>query len=135
MIENQNIILSIEDVCKIFGNQVVLNGINLNVAVGEFVSIVGPSGCGKSTLFKSILGISPPTSGTVTVFTGPNQTYPKVINNPSRDIGIVTQKYSLYKHLNAIENVAFGLMLDESEIWHRIISWIPFKIFGVPCSE
>ena len=76
---------------------------------GEFIAIVGPSGCGKSTILNLIHGFSdvyPPTAGEVLV-------RGRKVLGPGRDRGMIFQKYSSFPHLTVIENVTFGLELDE----------------------
>ena len=80
----------------------ILNGINLDIAAGEFVSIVGQTGCGKSTLLRLILGEEAPTRGRVLV-DGRER------SQPDRSCGYVPQKYSLFPDKTALGNVAFGL--------------------------
>jgi NitT/TauT family transport system ATP-binding protein len=101
-----------------FGDKKVLYDVNLEVAAGQFVALVGPSGCGKSTFLYAVLGTHPPRSGFI-------MAGQKEIRHASRDVGIVYQHYSLYDYLTTIENVAFGLMLDQTNIPHRIFH--PFK--------
>lgn len=93
----------------------VLGGVNLKVAKGQIVALVGPSGCGKSTLLRAILGTHPPCQGQIC-------TDDRVINTPNREVGIVYQNYELYPFLTAKENVAFGLMLDQTSLPFRVCS-------------
>ena len=76
---------------------------------GQIVAVVGPSGCGKSTLLRAILGTHPPKNGEI-------WTNGHLVTAPNRDVGIVYQHYSLYDFLTAEQNVAFGLMLDETSL-------------------
>jgi putative spermidine/putrescine transport system ATP-binding protein len=80
-------------------------GIDLDVAEGEFVTLLGPSGCGKTTTLGLIAGFFPPTAGEIYLKGKP------VADLPSfrRDIGVVFQDYALFPHMTAAENVAFGL--------------------------
>jgi len=104
-----------------FGQKRVLGDVNLKVARGQFLSLVGPSGCGKSTLLRAIVGTHPPRQGQILLFS-PGQTTPgKPITQPGRDRGIVYQHYSLFPFLTAQDNVAVGLMLDQTNI--------PFRLF------
>src|SRR5574338_428209 len=88
-----------------FGDVVALDGIDLDIRSGEFVSFLGPSGCGKTTALRLVAGFDRPTSGRVFVegkdITGmpPNR----------RDIGMVFQAYSLFPNMTAVKNVEFGL--------------------------
>lgn len=80
----------------------ILNGINLEIESGEFVSIVGQTGCGKSTLLRLILAEESPIRGRVLV-DGRERT------QPDRSCGYVPQKYSLFPDKTALGNVTFGL--------------------------
>ena len=88
---------------------------DLDVEDGEFVVFVGPSGCGKTTALRMIAGLEDITSGTVKV--GGN-----VVNDlppKARDMAMIFQNYALYPHMNAYDNMAFGLKmrgLDGREI-------------------
>jgi NitT/TauT family transport system ATP-binding protein len=79
----------------------VLNGVDLEIERGEFVSIVGQTGCGKSTLLRLVLGEQRPTRGRVFV-DGHER------SQPDRLCGYVPQKYSLFSDKTVIENVTFG---------------------------
>ena len=79
----------------------VLNGINLEIGSGEFISIVGQTGCGKSTLLRLILGEQRPTRGRVLV----NECER---SQPDRLCGYVPQKYSLFSDKTVLDNVTFG---------------------------
>ena len=80
----------------------VLNGMELSVRTGEFVSIVGPSGCGKSTLLLLLAGLTRPTAGTI-LMDG------REVTGPGVERGIVFQHYSLFPWMTARTNIAFGL--------------------------
>jgi putative spermidine/putrescine transport system ATP-binding protein len=97
--------LEISEASKRFGAVTVLDGVDLGVARGEFVSLLGPSGCGKTTLLRIIAGLLAPDGGVVRL-DGENIT----AKPPHRrDIGVVFQNYALFPHLTVAENVAFGL--------------------------
>jgi len=104
--------LKIRSVSHRYGGYPVLHNINLRIAAGQIVAVVGPSGCGKSTLLRAILGTHPPTSGEI-IANGHR------ITEPTRDVGIVYQNYSLFDFLTARDNVAFGLKLDQTALWQR----------------
>lgn len=106
------IILNAKGVRKQYGDNLILNGIDLNVRQGEFITIVGPTGCGKSTLFRSILGSEHPTSGTISFDD-------KLIDYPHRDRGVVFQKYSLFPHLTVLHNVMFGPELETFNMYEK----------------
>lgn len=119
----RKIILNVEGVSQWFGKNRVLHDINLKVVQGQFVALVGPSGCGKSTLLRAILGTEPPKEGIV-------ETDGEQVLGPNRNVGIVYQKYGLYRFLTVQDNVAFGPKLDETQIYHRTLMpwyWFPKK--------
>ncbi len=90
---------------KSFGPVDVLKDINLAVEDGSFVVLVGPSGCGKSTLLRTIAGLEPATSGSITIGG-------KIVNDlapAQREIAMVFQSYALYPHMDVYRNMALGL--------------------------
>jgi len=115
--------LTIKNVCHWFGDNRVLEDINLEIDAGQVVALVGPSGCGKSTLLRAILGTHPPNEGEI-------KTGGYAVTGPTRDVGIVYQHYSLYPFLTAEQNVAFGLLLDETSLFFRTFlfwKWFPLR--------
>src|SRR5262245_40870683 len=84
---------------------VAVDDLSLDIAEGEFFSLLGPSGCGKTTTLRMIGGFQDPTRGTV--YLGGRD----VTDDPpyKRDVNTVFQSYALFPHLNVYENVAFGL--------------------------
>lgn len=106
--------LEVRNVSHRFGDFPVLDQINLKIWPGQIVAIVGPSGCGKSTLLKAILGTHPPSEGQILADGDP-------VVGPTRNVGIVYQQYSLYDFLTAEGNVAFGLKLDQSSFFSRLV--------------
>jgi ABC-type Fe3+/spermidine/putrescine transport system ATPase subunit len=83
----------------------VLDGIDLDVARGELVSLLGPSGCGKSTLLRMVAGFIKPDDGRIEI-AGRDVTK---VPTHRRNVGIVHQSHALWPHLTVAENVAFGL--------------------------
>ncbi|MFF6992463.1 ATP-binding cassette domain-containing protein [Streptomyces sp. NPDC010273] len=90
-----------------FGATIALDGLDLTVRPGEFLALLGPSGCGKTTALRMLAGFEHPTSGEVLV-DGKDVTD---VPAHRRDAGMVFQSYSLFPHLNALDNVAFGLRM------------------------
>jgi NitT/TauT family transport system ATP-binding protein len=84
------------------GDTLALDGVDLEVQAGGFVSLVGTSGCGKSTLLNIVAGLEQPTAGTVTVDGD-------LVVGPGPDRGVVFQAYSLFPWRTVAENIAFGL--------------------------
>ena len=97
--------LDVSGATKSFGAATVLDGVDLGVGQGEFVSLLGPSGCGKTTLLRIVAGLLGVDRGTVKL-DGQNIT---ALPPHKRDVGVVFQNYALFPHLTVAENVAFGL--------------------------
>lgn len=117
--------IEIRGVTKSFGSHRVLDTIDATIQAGEIVAFVGPSGCGKSTLLNCIVGTLQPTDGSIAVWDADDKLM-RVVSGPGRDRGIVYQRYSLFPHLTALQNVAFGLMLDETsppDRWLKPLQW------------
>ncbi len=95
----------LERVSKLFGDLAAVDDLSLDIAEGEFFSMLGPSGCGKTTTLRMIGGFEDPSLGTV--YLGGRD----VTDDPpyKRDVNTVFQSYALFPHLNVYENVAFGL--------------------------
>lgn len=110
--------LKIEHASHSFNNSKVLHDVNLTIERGSFVALIGASGCGKTTLLKAILGTHPLKDGKV--FINDSE-----VTSPTRDIGIVYQKYTLFPHLTVEQNVAEGLKLDQTSIPFRM--FLPWK--------
>jgi len=106
--------LSFRNVWVEYGNQVVLERINLEIASGTFLSIVGPSGAGKSTFLRLILGQEKPSQGAVLL---EGQPFPA---EPGPDRGIVFQRYSVFPHLTVLGNVLLGYELAASPFTARL---------------
>ena len=121
---SEEIVLRIQGVNHWFGSNRILHDVNLQVVRGEILSLVGPSGCGKSTLLRAIVGTHPPCEGKLTVHSGQDDHEGKIVTTPGRDRGIVYQQYSLFPFLTAQQNVALGLMLDETSL--------PYRFFCLP---
>ena len=107
------------NVSKSFGNQLVLDNINLYIDKDEFVTLLGPSGCGKTTTLRIIGGFEKPTEGKVE-FIGKD-----VTNEPpnKRFVNTIFQKYALFPNMDVGENVAFGLRVKKTpqkEIQKRV---------------
>ncbi|MCV3271696.1 amino acid ABC transporter ATP-binding protein [Roseobacter sinensis] len=97
--------LSLRGVRKSFGDNIVLSGIDLDVAAGEMVCLIGASGSGKSTLLRCINQLEPIDDGVV-LLDGQDISEPGLDLGPVRQrIGIVFQSYNLFPHMSALQNV------------------------------
>ncbi|MBL8582762.1 MAG: ABC transporter ATP-binding protein [Rhizobiaceae bacterium] len=104
---------------KRFSTQTALDRVDLDIAAGEFVSLLGPSGCGKSTLLRIIAGFEQPTSGTVRIH-GEDVTGRPPDKRPTN---LVFQRGALFPHMSVRENIGYGLKLrrwDQSRMRARI---------------
>ena len=112
--------VSLDRVRKAFpGAPDAVHELSLEIADGEFVSLVGPSGCGKSTTLNLIAGLDQPTSGSIRIDGKPVEG----LEPGERDIAMVFQSYALYPHKDVRGNLAFPLevaRLERSEIDKRI---------------
>ena len=97
----------LEELSRRYGPVVALDQLNLTLAPGELVALLGPSGCGKTTALRLVAGLEEANSGRV-VFGGKDVTG---LPASKRDVGMVFQAYSLFPHMTAMQNVAFGLTL------------------------
>ena len=100
--------LDAEGIRKSFGTTEVLKGVTLDIAPGEFVSLLGPSGCGKSTLLRIIAGFAAQTGGTVKI----GGRVVDAVPPKARDLAMVFQSYALYPHMTAAENIALPLEME-----------------------
>lgn len=102
--------IKLVDVTKSFDNQVVLNGLNLEIPQGKITAVIGPSGEGKSVLLKHMIGLMRPDSGTVLV-EGENITVMgrTALNHVREKFGMLFQNAALFDSMTVFENVAFPL--------------------------
>jgi ABC-type Fe3+/spermidine/putrescine transport system ATPase subunit len=99
--------LRIVDVSKIFAGAAAVKEFSLEIAAGEFVSLLGPSGCGKTTLLRMIGGFEFPDHGRIVLDDADITSRPP----NKRPINMVFQRVTLFPHLNVAENVGFGLRI------------------------
>ena len=98
--------LELRHISQNYGDRVLLQDINLQVAAGEIVALLGPSGSGKSTLLSIVAGLQPPLQGSVW-FDGQEITG---MAPEQRRFALMFQDFALFPHLNVLDNVAFGLV-------------------------
>jgi NitT/TauT family transport system ATP-binding protein len=105
--------ISVRSVSKTFdspkGDVLAVANVNLNIAPGEFVSILGPSGCGKSTLLMMMAGLEPTSSGGIDVDSMP-------VLEPRRDFGLIFQDPTLLPWLTAEQNVLFPIRMMRLDV-------------------
>ena len=102
-------LIEIKGIKKAFDDIQVLEGIDIDVEDGEFLTLLGPSGCGKTTLLRIIAGFETADEGEI-LFNGKDMFRMKHYERP---VNTVFQKYALFPHLNVYDNVAFGLKLKK----------------------
>lgn len=107
-------LLSLRDVWVEYGDKIVLEKVDLDVAAGSFVSIIGPSGAGKSSLLRLILGQETPTRGSILLDGAP------LPGECGPDRGVVFQRYSVFPHLTALGNTLFGLECAQAPLLARL---------------
>jgi len=103
-------LLEVRGVAKRFGSVDVLKSISLNIASGEFLTLLGESGSGKTTLLRLIAGFEQPTSGEIWMGGERLDTLPPY----KRRVNTVFQQYALFPHLSVRENVAYGLRVQNT---------------------
>ncbi|MBB5407247.1 NitT/TauT family transport system ATP-binding protein [Paraburkholderia sp. HC6.4b] len=106
--------IEVRNVWKEYGDQVVLERLNLTVKEGEFCSMVGASGCGKSTFLRLLLGQERATRGEILLDGKP------LPGEPDRHRGVVFQRYSVFDHLSVLRNVMLGLELPQAKFTGRL---------------
>ena len=119
----QDTLLSLQHISKNFGEGDVLRDISLDVARGEFVTLLGASGCGKTTTLRIISGLETPDEGTV-LLDGRDVT---ALPPERRPVNTVFQSYALFPHMTVFDNVAFGLKmrkLDKAVIQRDVMQML-----------
>ena len=108
--QDNQILFEIKDLCKSFGDNLVLDHISTEIRKGEVVVIIGPSGSGKSTFLRSLNLLEEPTGGSIS-FEGLNIPDPKCnINKYRQKIGMVFQHFNLFPHKTILENMTLAPM-------------------------
>lgn len=110
-----NAFIEVNNVWQQYGDQVVLERLNLSVAEGEFCTLVGASGCGKSTFLRLLLGQEQASRGQILLDGQP------LAHEPDASRGVVFQRYSVFPHLTVLDNVALGLELPRAPLLGRLL--------------
>ncbi len=116
--KNDNFVV-LKNVSKRFGDNTVINNLDLEIKKGSLVTLLGPSGCGKTTVLRLVAGLEKPTSGQIFI-DGEDVTNTSI---QQRDICMVFQSYALFPHLSLRDNVGYGLKmlkLPATEIKQRV---------------
>jgi putative spermidine/putrescine transport system ATP-binding protein len=103
--------LELQNLHRDFGSVKALDGIEIELGEGEFLSLLGPSGCGKTTALRLVAGFDRPDAGRIVV-DGKDITN---ISPNKRDMGMVFQAYSLFPNMNARQNVEYGLRIRRKD--------------------
>ncbi len=107
----KQLILSVKQLTKKFGNIKVLKGVELDVYEGDVVAIIGPSGCGKSTFLRCVNCMEDPSGGSI-MFEGEDLADMKVdINIHRQKIGMVFQQFNLFNNLSVMDNITLAPIL------------------------
>lgn len=110
MQDKEELLIETKDLCKSYGDHLVLDHINTKIYRGEVIAIIGPSGCGKSTFLRSLNLLEKPESGEV-IFEGVNILDKKVnINHVREKIGMVFQQFNLFPNMTVKKNLMLAPM-------------------------
>lgn len=107
-------LIKAKNLWKKYGDNVVLERMNVSVNAGEFITMVGTSGCGKSTFLKMLLGMESPSSGEL-LLEGKH-----IPDEPDQSRGIVFQQYSVFPHLTVLQNVIIAREFEHSPLLGKL---------------
>ena len=110
-------------------NNLILNGIDLNIFEGEILSILGPSGCGKTTLLRLISGLERLYQGQIKIYKKTVSSSKVYIPPNKRSLGLVLQEKVLFPHLSILNNVKFGIRGDNDSRKNKALEFL--KLFKV----
>ena len=104
-------LIEIRNLTKSFGSVKAVDGVDLDINAGEFLTLLGPSGSGKTTVLRMIAGFETPDSGSIKL-NGSDITY---LPPYERDVNTVFQDYALFPHMDVISNIEYGLRVKGVE--------------------
>ncbi|NDH38197.1 MAG: ABC transporter ATP-binding protein, partial [Actinobacteria bacterium] len=102
-------LIEIRNLAKAFGTVKAVDGVDLDINSGEFITLLGPSGSGKTTVLRMIAGFEDPDSGTIRL-NGKDITH---LPPYDRDVNTVFQDYALFPHMDVITNIEYGLRVKK----------------------
>lgn len=115
-------LIKAKNLWKKYGDNVVLERMNVSVDAGEFITMVGTSGCGKSTFLKMLLGMESPSSGELLLEGKP------IPDEPDQSRGIVFQQYSVFPHLTVLQNVIIAREFEHSPLLGKLFGSTKRKV-------
>lgn len=115
MVEPASIIVSIRNLSRSFGNVRAVDGVDLDIYAGEFLTLLGPSGSGKTTVLRMIAGFERPDTGSIELSGKDVSQLPPY----ERDVNTVFQDYALFPHMDVISNIEYGLRIQGIEKGER----------------
>ncbi len=115
MVEPASIIVSIRNLSRSFGNVRAVDGVDLDIYAGEFLTLLGPSGSGKTTVLRMIAGFERPDTGSIQLGGKDVSQLPPY----ERDVNTVFQDYALFPHMDVISNIEYGLRIQGIEKGER----------------
>jgi len=101
--------VSIRDLRKSYGDATILPGLDLDIADGEFVTLLGPSGCGKTTTLRCVAGLERPSAGEIRLGDRIVSGRARFVPPNKRGLGMVFQSYALWPHMSVFGNVVYPL--------------------------
>jgi ABC-type Fe3+/spermidine/putrescine transport system ATPase subunit len=122
-IEDTVACLALRGLSRDFGEGFAVEDVNLEIAQGEFISLVGPSGCGKTTTLRMIAGFVQPSAGVIEKDGVVIASAKRMLPPEKRGMVMIFQSYALWPHKTVAENVAFGLRLrkvDDASVRRRV---------------
>lgn len=115
-------LIQAKNLWKKYGDNIVLERMNISVSAGEFITMVGTSGCGKSTFLKMLLGMESPSSGELLLEGKP------IPAEPDQSRGIVFQQYSVFPHLTVLQNVIIAREFEQSPLLGKLFGSAKRKV-------
>ena len=128
-----NRFIYVNNVVKKYQNKVVLNNINIEIAKGEFITVIGSSGCGKTTFLKMINGLINPDSGAIYINGIDIAKVNKIFLR--RNIGYVIQEIGLFPHMTIRKNISYILRLKNEKDKEKIEKRVRYLINLVGLNE